>query len=178
MGFYGPIAPPVPNAPSSECPQFADLWSGSAEWCGRNISGSAHRRLPLSARCCTLQLVLHSASSERIPFDRREVAGMANFKMYLLRQFCSNRVDFLQYTGDTDAKKNGPEFSNSNSVIFENFLKFSDAAGAAKNVEFFVCLFCLSVRHAFERQRLCAWFRHEGVGVQKQFWYRWIGEDL
>jgi len=22
VGFYGPIAPPVPNAPSSECPQF------------------------------------------------------------------------------------------------------------------------------------------------------------
>jgi len=36
-------------APSSECPQFADLWSESEEWCGRNISGSAHlcRRLPL-----------------------------------------------------------------------------------------------------------------------------------
>jgi len=24
---------------------------------------------------------------------------------------------------------------------------------------------CLSVRHAFERQRLCAWFCHGGVGV-------------
>ena len=31
---------------------------------------------------------------------------------------------FLQYTGDTDAKKDGPEFWNSNSVIFENFLNF------------------------------------------------------
>ena len=42
---------------------------------------------------------------------------------------------------------------------------------AANNVEFFfVCLFvCLFVRHAFERQSLCARFRHEGVGVQKQF---------
>jgi len=31
-----------------------------------------------------------------------------------------------------------------------------------------VCLFvCLSVRYAFERQSLCAQFRHEGVGVQK-----------
>jgi len=28
---------------------------------------------------------------------------------------------------------------------------------------------CLSVRHAFERQRLCARFCHEGVGVQKRF---------
>ena len=39
----------------------------------------------------------------------------------------------------------------------------------AKNVKF-LCLFVLlSVRHAFERQRLFARFRHEGVGVQKQF---------
>jgi len=44
--------------------------------------------------------------------------------------------------------------------------RISPAAEAAKNVEFFVCL---SVHHAFERQRLCARFRHEGVGVQKRF---------
>ena len=30
----------------------------------------------------------------------------ADFQMYLLLQFCSNR----QYTGDTDAKNDGPEF--------------------------------------------------------------------
>ena len=52
--------------------------------------------------------------------------------------------------------------------------RISLAAGVAKNVEFFVCQsVCLpvwlSVRHAFERQRLCAQFRHEGVGVQKRF---------
>jgi len=35
----------------------------------------------------------------------------------------------------------------------------SAAAGAAKNVEFS----CVFVRHAFERQSLCARFRHEGV---------------
>ena len=28
---------------------------------------------------------------------------------------------------------------------------------------------CLSVRHACGRQSLCARFRHEGVGIQKQF---------
>jgi len=27
----------------------------------------------------------------------------------------------------------------------------------------------VSVRHAFERQSLCARFRHKGVGVQKRF---------
>jgi len=51
--------------------------------------------------------------------------------------------------------------------------RISPAAGAAKNVEFFVCFsvcqLCLLVRHAFERQRLCARFSHEGVGVQKRF---------
>ena len=48
--------------------------------------------------------------------------------------------------------------------------RISPTAGAAKYVEFFVCLFFyLFVRHAFERQRLCARFRHEGVGVQKRF---------
>ena len=48
--------------------------------------------------------------------------------------------------------------------------RISLAAGMAKNLEFLsVCLFvCLSVRHAFERQSLCARFRHEGVGVQKR----------
>ena len=48
--------------------------------------------------------------------------------------------------------------------------RISPAAGVAKNVEFFVGVFvCLFVRHAFERQSLCARFRHEGVGVQKRF---------
>ena len=50
--------------------------------------------------------------------------------------------------------------------------EISPTAGVAKNVEYFVCL---SVRHAFERQSLCARFRHEGVGARKRFWCRWIG---
>ena len=60
-------------------------------------------------------------------------------------------------------------------VVFYHHAKFggariSPAAEAAKNVEFIVCLFvCLFVRHACERQRLCARFRHESVGVQKRF---------
>jgi len=44
----------------------------------------------------------------------------------------------------------------------------------------FVCLFsvCLFVLLAFERQRLCTRFRHEGVSVQKRFWCRWVWEGL
>jgi len=106
-------------APSSECPQLVDLWSESTERCGRNISGSAHdcRWLLLQRR--------HAASTDAARYDRREVAGMANFKMYLLRQFCSNRVEFFTIHRRHRRKNDGPEFWNSNSVIFENFLKFS-----------------------------------------------------
>jgi len=44
-------------APSSERPQFSNLWSESVEWCGRNISGSAHlcRRLLLHAGAVSAQ---------------------------------------------------------------------------------------------------------------------------
>ena len=38
-------------------------------------------------------------------YDRREVAGMTNFKMYLLRQFCSNRVEFFYTTQKTPVQK-------------------------------------------------------------------------
>jgi len=45
-------------------------------------------------------------------------------------------------------------------------LGFHPPPGQPKTLSFFVCLF---VRHTFECQRLCARFRHEGVGVQKRF---------
>ena len=45
--------------------------------------------------------------------------------------------------------------------------RISPAAGAAKTLS--LLFVCLSVRHAFERQRLCARFRREGVRVQKRF---------
>ena len=47
--------------------------------------------------------------------------------------------------------------------------QISPAAGVAKNVDFLCVSVCRFVRHAFERQSLCARFRHEGVGVQKRF---------
>ena len=49
------------------------------------------------------------------------------------------------------------------------WVRISPADGVAKNVEIFCQSVCLSVRHAFERQSLCARFRHKGVGVQKRF---------
>jgi len=44
---------------------------------------------------------------------------------------------------------------------------FTRRRGGQKTLRFLSV--CLSVRHAFERQSLCARFRHEGVGVQKRF---------
>jgi len=71
--------------------------------------------------CCSAGTPVASTDAARN--DRREVAGMANFKMYLLRQFRSNRVEFfLQYTGDIDAKNDGQNF--------ENFSKFSQRSRA------------------------------------------------
>jgi len=50
-------------------------------------------------------------------------------------------------------------------------LGFHPPPGRPKTLSFlFVCLsVCLSVHHAFERQRLCARFRYEGVRLQKRF---------
>ena len=84
VGFYGPIVPPIPNARSSECPQASIAPR-------RHAAGSI--TISRQASCCCSNAIAG-------------IAIEANFKMYLLRQFCSNRVDiFLQYTGDTDAKK-------------------------------------------------------------------------
>ena len=47
----------------------------------------------------------HATSTAAVRYDRREVAGMANFKMYLLRQFCSNRVTFFYNTQETQMQK-------------------------------------------------------------------------
>ena len=80
-------------APSSERQQFRM----PAELRSLHVGAAA------AARCCTL--VLHSASSERIPFDRRGSAGMANFKIYLLRQFCLNRAEFFYNTQETQTQK-------------------------------------------------------------------------
>ena len=95
---------PVPNAPCSECPRASIAVR-------RCATGSI--RISRRPSCCC----------------RNAIAGIAiveKFKIYLLHQFCSNQVEFfLQYTEDTDAKNDGQEFWNSNSVIFENFLKFS-----------------------------------------------------
>jgi len=96
--------PQVPNARSSECPR--------ASIAARRLAAGPITISRRASCCCS-----------------NAIAGIAigaNFKMYLLRQFCSNRVEFfLRYTGDTNAKKGGSEFWNSHSVIFDNFFKYA-----------------------------------------------------
>ena len=112
VGFYGPIAPPVPNAPSSRICGKNPRNDADATFLDPYISvGDCRCTSPRRQYCrCTL----------------RSAGGCRNgkLKMYLLRQFCSNRVEFFYKTQDR-RKNDGPEFWNSNSVIFENFFKFS-----------------------------------------------------
>jgi len=65
--------PPVPNAPSSQCPR------ASIAACCR---GAGSIRISRRASCCCSSAIAG-------------IAIGANFKMYLLRQFCSNRVKFF-----------------------------------------------------------------------------------
>ena len=107
VGFYGPIAPPVLNAPSSECPQFRMPPSFDRSTTPRCLF---NYNIPAS-----VVLQCHCRNRHRGKFQYVSPPSV------LLE---SSRY-FLQHTGDTDAKNDGPEFWNSNSVIFENFLKFS-----------------------------------------------------
>ena len=73
VAFYGPFALPVPNAPSSQCPRALIA-------ARRRAAGSVG--ISRRASCCCSSAIA-------------EIAIAANFKIYLLRQFCSNRVKFF-----------------------------------------------------------------------------------
>jgi len=100
VGFYGPIVHPVPNAPISRI-------------CGQNPRNDADAtfmdpHICVVDRRCTPPRRQYTAAAR---YDRREVDGMANFKTYLLRQFCSSRVEFFYNTQEIQTQKNhGPEF--------------------------------------------------------------------
>ena len=101
-GFYVPIAPPVPNAPSSEC-------SRASIAARHRAAGSIRISRPASC-CCS-----------------SAIAGIAigpNFKIYLLRQFCSNRVEFFFTIHRRHrCKKWWTRILKFDFVIFENFFK-------------------------------------------------------
>ena len=129
VGFYGPIAPPGPNAPSSECPpnvvpnsefrtcpdpEFPNelhsefMNTPNVEFlniplCSAAISYLAGSALMLAASTrCWRQA--HS-TGRRCHVHTSVMAIGADFKMYLLRQFCSNRVKFFYNTQETQTRK-------------------------------------------------------------------------
>jgi len=75
--------PPVPNARSSECPRASIA-------ARRRAAGSI--RISRRASCCCSSAIAG-------------IAIAANFKIYLLRQFCSNRVQFFYNTQETRTQK-------------------------------------------------------------------------
>ena len=102
--FLRPYCAPSSERPSSECP-----WASIGA--RRRAAGSI--RISWRASCCCSSTIAGIAIGE-------------NFRINLLRQFCSNRVQFFYNTQETQTQKNyGPEFWNSISVIFENFFKFA-----------------------------------------------------
>ena len=102
--FLQPNCAPSSERPSSECP-----WASIAA--RRRAAGSI--RISRRASCCCSSAIAGNAIG-------------TDFKMYLFRQFCSNRVEFFFTIHRRHRRKNdGSEFWNSNSVVFENFSKFS-----------------------------------------------------
>jgi len=125
-GFYGPIAPPGPNALSSECwpnvvpncefrtcpdPEFLNalhsefMNTPNVEFLTYLFVARLCHTLPAAngvIRCATIV-----ACNEHALLGRAHSIGRgcrvhtcvmtigADFKMYLLRQFCSNRVEFF-----------------------------------------------------------------------------------
>ena len=124
VGFYGPIAPPVPNSPSSRiCGQDprndADVTSLDPHIVV-DRSTTPRRRFNYIIPASVVLL-------QQCHYRNRHIG--ANFKMYLLRQFCSNRVEFfLQYTNTQETqtqKMMDQNFKFEFCDFLEFFLKFS-----------------------------------------------------
>jgi len=94
VGFYSPIAPPFRNAPQA-------------------LIAARHRFKQNILPSVVLLQQCHCRNSHR---------GKLQNLPPLSILFESSQI-FLQYTGDTDATNDGPEFWNYNSVIFENFFE-------------------------------------------------------
>ena len=130
VGFYGPIAPPGPNAPSSKCPPNV---APNSEFRTRpapefpNTLHSEFMNTPnvefLNVPLCSTPMSYLANSKWGRPLCYGHAAARwclqrgrgcrirscvmaigADFKMYFLRQFCSNRVDFYNTQG-TQAQK-------------------------------------------------------------------------
>ena len=110
MGFYGPIAPPVPNAPSSDCQQFGMPTSFDRSTTPRRRFNS---NIPASV---VLLQQCHCRNRHRGKLQNVSPPSVL---------FKSSRNFFTIHRRHRRKENDGPEFWNSNSVIFENILKFS-----------------------------------------------------
>jgi len=93
VGFYGPIAPPGPNAPSSECPSNV---VPNSEFERAQIPNFRTRSIP--------NLWTRPMSGVSRPYLRYGYRGRLQNVSPPSVLFESSQI-FLQYTGDTDAKK-------------------------------------------------------------------------
>ena len=87
VGFYGPIAPPVPNANSSECPPSFD------------------RCTPVLLVDCCCTLVLHSASRTAYHSIGGRLPEWQISKCISSVSFVRIESNFFYNTQETDAKK-------------------------------------------------------------------------
>jgi len=120
VGFYGPIAPPVPNAPISRI-------------CGQNSRNDAdatflnpHIRRRLRFHAATPPVLpLHATIGGRLPqWQTSKCISSVSFV----------RIESIFYnTQETQTEKNHePEFWNSNSVIFDFF--WNSQKGVARSL--------------------------------------------
>jgi len=109
VGFYGPIAPPGPNAPSSECPPNTCHVMSFHVTC-HVISCQRCRVVPLrpiwtimvAAKLDHSRVLATKFHRNRLTLKGRSAGQRhtgrqtwANFKLYLLHQFCSNWVEIF-----------------------------------------------------------------------------------
>ena len=88
VGFYGLIVHPVLNAPISKCPQFG-------------VPPSFDRCMPLHRRF-NQHIPLSVVLLQQCHWRNRH---RGKLKIYLVPQFCSNRVEFFYNTQETQTQK-------------------------------------------------------------------------
>jgi len=121
----------VPNMPRSRISECTPFWIYEHSQCQFFKSTSLQRTYVTPCRqqarsACSGRIALDGVSRPYLsrPYLRYGDRGRLQNVSPLSVLFESSQI-FLQYTGDTDAKNDGPEFWNSNPMILENFLKFS-----------------------------------------------------
>ena len=166
VDFYGLIVPPGPNAPSSECllnvvPNSEFRTCRDLEFPNalhsefRNTPNVEFLNVPLQrAYVIPCQQQMRSSDVLRARRSALVLAAWTGVSRSYLRYGGRGRIQivsnpsflfelswfFLQYTGDTDAKNDGPEFWNSKILwFFRFFLNFQKASRGPSVANFDHC---------------------------------------